>query len=53
VTPLTDGVIKKNAVTFSPLSDISRGSGGIFSDGIIANCLQILTMKQFLKSVNV
>jgi len=39
---------------FAPLSDISQGSvathftcGGIFSDGVIANFLLILIVKQF------
>ena len=53
-TPLTNGVISEMLQQFAPLSDISQGSvathlrcGGIFSDGIIANILLILTVKQF------
>jgi len=45
---------------FALLSDILQGNvamhltfGGIFSDGIIANFLLILTIKQFQKSVNI
>jgi len=58
-TPLTKGVINETLRQFAPLSDISQNSvathlkcGGIFSDGIIANFLLILTVKQFRKSVN-
>jgi len=57
-TPLTNGVISERQ--FVPLSDISQGSvatrlrcSGIFSDGIIANFLLILTAKQLRKSVNI
>jgi len=53
-TPLTYGVINETLQQFSPLSDISHGSvathfryGGISIDGIIANFLLILTVKQF------
>jgi len=59
-TPLTNGVIDETLRQFVPLSDISQGSvathmrcGGIFSDGIIANFLLILTLKQFRKSVDI
>jgi len=55
-TPLTNGVISETLRQFAPLSDISQGSvatdfkcGGIFSDGIIANFLLILTVKQISK----
>ena len=51
-TPLTNGVINETLRQFAALSDISQGSvathlkyGGIFSDGIIANFLLILTVK--------
>jgi len=53
-TPLTNGVINEMLRQFVQLSDISQGSvathlkcGGIFSDGIIANFLLILTVKEF------
>jgi len=56
---LVTGVISETLRQFSPLSYISQGSvtthlrcGGIFSDGIIANFLLILIMKQFRKSVD-
>jgi len=59
-TPLTNCVISEMGRQFVPLSDISQGSvatqmkcGGIFSDGIIANFLLILIVKQFRKSVNI
>ena len=52
-TPLANGVMNKTLRQFAPLSDISQGivaahlrCGGIFSDGIIANFLLILTVKQ-------
>jgi len=53
-TPLTNGVISETLRQFAPLSDLSQGNitpahlryGGIFSDGIIANFLLILTVKQ-------
>jgi len=51
VMPLTNRVI--NEMLFAPLSGIARGSvethfrcRGIFSDGIIANFLLILTAKK-------
>jgi len=59
-TPLTNGVISETLRQFALLSDISQGSvathfmcGGIFTDGIIANFLVILTVKEFRKSVNI
>ena len=59
-TPLTKGVISETLRQFAPLSDILKGSvathftcGGIFGDGIIANFLLIMTLKQFRKSVNI
>jgi len=59
-TPLTNGVINETLRQFAPLSDILQGSvathfrcGGMFSNFIIANCLLILTVKQFRKSVNI
>jgi len=58
VTPLTNGVISETQQQFASLSDISQGSvathfkcGGIFSDGINATFLLILTVKQFRKLV--
>ena len=55
-TPLTNGVISETLQQFVPLSDISQGSVathlrcvGIFSDGIIANFLLILTVKTISK----
>jgi len=52
-TPLTNGVINEMLCQFAPLSYILQGSvathlryGGIFSDGIIAKFLVILTVKQ-------
>ena len=60
VMSLTNGVINEMLQQFAPLSDISQGSvathfrcGGIFCDGIIANYLLILTVKEFRKSVNI
>jgi len=60
VTLLTNGVINEMLREFAPLSDISQGSaathfmgGNMFSDCIIANCLMILTVKQYRKSVNI
>ena len=51
---LTNGVISEMLQQFALLSNISPGSvathlryGGIFSDGIIANFLLILTLRQF------
>jgi len=51
--PLPNGMINDTLQQFAELSDISQGSvvthlrcGGIFSDGIIANFLLILTVKQ-------
>jgi len=59
-TPLTNGVISETLQQFASLGDISQGSlathvrcGGISSDGIIANFLLILTVKQSRKSVNI
>jgi len=53
-------VINEMLRQFAPLNDISQGSvatqfrcGEIFSDGIIANFLMILTVKEFRKSVNI
>jgi len=58
-TPQT-GVINEMLRPFAQLSHISLGSvathlrcSGIFSDGIIANFLLILTVKQFRKSVDI
>jgi len=57
---LTSGVINTTVWQFASLSDISKGSvathlrcGGMFSDGIIANLLLILTVKQFRKSIDI
>jgi len=55
-TLLINGVINEMLRQFAPLSDISTysvASGEIFSDGIIADFLLILTVKQFLKSVSI
>jgi len=58
-TSLTNGVINETLRQFVPLSDISQGRvathfrcGGIFSDGIIANFLLVLTVEKFRKSIN-
>jgi len=57
-TPLTNGMISETLRQFASPSDISQVSvathlrcGGIFSNGIIANFLLILTVKQFRKLV--
>jgi len=54
VTPLTNDVMSETLRQFAPLSDITQGSVathwrccGIFSDGIIADFLLIMTVKQF------
>jgi len=59
-TPLTNGIINETLRLFALFSDISQGSvathfrcGEIFSDGVIANFLLILTVKGFWKSVNI
>jgi len=59
-TPLTNGMMNEILQQFAPVSEILQGSvathfrcGGIFSDGIIANFLLILTVQQFRKSVNI
>jgi len=53
-TPLTNGVTSEMLRQFVPLSDILQSSvathmrfDGIFSDGIIANFLLIVTVKPF------
>ena len=58
--PLTNGVINETLQQFASLSYILQCSvathltyGWIFSDGIIAFFLLILTVKQFRKSVNI
>jgi len=59
-TPLTNSMINETLQQFVQLSDISQGSvathlrcGGTFRDGVIANFLLILTVKQFRKSVDI
>ena len=58
--PVTNGMINEMLRQSTPLCDILQGSvathfrcGGIFSDGIIANFLLILTVNQFRNSVNI
>jgi len=58
--PLTNGMIDESLRQFVQLSDISQGSvathfrcGAIFNDDVIADCLLILTIQQFQKSVNI
>jgi len=59
-TPLTNGMINETLQQFVPFSEILQGSvathltsSETFSDGIIANFLLILTVKQFRISVNI
>jgi len=56
VTPMTTETLRQ----FGPLSEILQGSvathlmyDGIFGNGIIANFLLILTVKEFRKLVNI
>jgi len=58
--PLTNGMIDEMLRQFAALSDISQGSvathlrcGKIFSGGIVANFVLILTVKKARKSVNI
>jgi len=50
--PLTNGMINEMLLQFATLDDISQGNvathltcDGVFSDGIVANFLLILTVK--------